>query len=205
MGVPSVFIRTGGCNLDCVWCDTPYAIKADSGEERTLEEIIAKVEEWPQASHCVITGGEPTMAPQLGELTRLLHSLGKYVTIETNTTIPPVKGIVCDLISMSPKLRHAGARTPPMNPDIVRAWIAHCRDYQIKLVARGLEDLPEIKTLHNAVADIVPAHRILLMPLTGTDKDADKIRDEIVAICLEHGYSYATRLHLELFGGRRGA
>ncbi|NLF85364.1 MAG: 7-carboxy-7-deazaguanine synthase QueE, partial [Lentisphaerae bacterium] len=68
------------------------------------------------------------------------------------------------------------------------------------------DDLPEILALQAALADCLTPDRILLMPLTEPDADTSRARRETVAgICLAHGLRYAGRLHLELFGGRRGA
>src|ERR1700688_359369 len=58
IGVPSVFVRTSGCNLRCVWCDTPYTSWKPEGDERSLDEILEQVTAFP-ARHVVVTGGEP--------------------------------------------------------------------------------------------------------------------------------------------------
>jgi 7-carboxy-7-deazaguanine synthase len=42
-GVPSVFIRTSGCNLRCRWCDTPYASWKPEGAERSIDSILEEV------------------------------------------------------------------------------------------------------------------------------------------------------------------
>ncbi|MCH2065381.1 MAG: 7-carboxy-7-deazaguanine synthase QueE, partial [Roseibacillus sp.] len=55
-GVPSVFVRTSGCNLRCRWCDTPYASWNPEGEKLPVEKIVAQVREHP-ARHVVLTGG----------------------------------------------------------------------------------------------------------------------------------------------------
>src|SRR5438132_10079820 len=75
VGVPSVFVRTSGCNLRCVWCDTPYTSWQPEGEELTLDEILAQVDRYSQAHHVVLTGGEPMIAPHVCELTELLRAL----------------------------------------------------------------------------------------------------------------------------------
>src|ERR1700733_342651 len=58
-GVPSVFIRTSGCNLRCSWCDTPYTSWKPEGEDLTLDAVIEQATAFPTARHIVITGGEP--------------------------------------------------------------------------------------------------------------------------------------------------
>src|SRR4030088_198259 len=63
-GVPSVFVRTSGCNLRCVWCDTPYTSWSPEGSDMTVEEILGAVTQHP-ANHAVVTGGEPMIAPEI--------------------------------------------------------------------------------------------------------------------------------------------
>ncbi|MED5418223.1 MAG: 7-carboxy-7-deazaguanine synthase QueE, partial [Verrucomicrobiota bacterium] len=101
-GVPSVFVRTSGCNLRCRWCDTPYASWEPEGETLSVEDIMDRVGEHP-ATHVVLTGGEPMMAKGIYDLARQLKASGYHLTIETAGTIEP-EGIVCDLASLSPKL-----------------------------------------------------------------------------------------------------
>ena len=64
-GVPSVFVRTSGCNLRCNWCDTPYASWNPEGTPHTVEQVVEAVQAHPAARHVVLTGGEPMIAPDL--------------------------------------------------------------------------------------------------------------------------------------------
>src|SRR3954447_5882164 len=82
VGVPSVFVRASGCNLRCVWCDTPYASWNPEGPERSVEEIVADVETFG-AKHVVLTGGEPMIMGDVGELAEALRSRGRHITVET--------------------------------------------------------------------------------------------------------------------------
>src|SRR5512133_3275566 len=102
--MPSVFIRTSGCNLRCVWCDTPYTSWEPEGEDRRIEEVLEEASRYP-TGHIVITGGEPFLAPDLDELTNRLKALDAHITIETAGTI--FKPVKCDLISVSPKLSNS--------------------------------------------------------------------------------------------------
>ena len=98
-GIPSVFVRTSGCNLRCRWCDTKYSSWTPEGENVDIEELVEKVCSYP-ARHVVITGGEPMIAKDIKEFVDLLKQSGKHITIETAGTIAPT-GIQCDLATIS--------------------------------------------------------------------------------------------------------
>ena len=102
VGVPSVFIRTSGCNLRCVWCDTPYTSWQPEGAEQDLDQILSAVRSFQAARHVVVTGGEPMIAPEIVPLTERLRALGLHITVETAGTV--FQPVACDLMSISPKL-----------------------------------------------------------------------------------------------------
>ena len=211
-GVPSIFIRTSGCNLRCHWCDTAYASWKPEGPEMSIEEILKKITEW-NCDHVVLTGGEPMIAPDLPELATVLKKQEKHITIETAGTIPP-NGITCDLASLSPKLSNS---TPPasrdpawskkheatrLQPAVISDWIRNY-NFQLKFVVSSENDLVEIKSLLLNLPP-VPADRILLMP-EGIDVKTLATRSLwLVDICKREGFRFCPRLHIELFGHTRG-
>ncbi|MGA2738435.1 MAG: 7-carboxy-7-deazaguanine synthase QueE [Bryobacteraceae bacterium] len=206
VGVPSVFVRTSGCNLRCVWCDTPYTSWNPEGDDWKLERILAAVEAYP-ARHVVVTGGEPMVAREIVELTRDLRTRGLHITIETaGTVFAPVE---CHLMSISPKLsnstpageweeRHERLR---IQPGILRRLMTDY-DYQLKFVIARPEDVGEVRDLARALdAD---AGKVILMP---EGIDAGVLRERgvwLVEICKREGFRFSPRLHVELWGNRRG-
>ena len=206
VGVPSVFVRTSGCNLRCSWCDTPYTSWHPEGDDWTPERIWAAVEAHP-ARHVVVTGGEPMIAREIAELTRGLRVRGRHITIETaGTVFAPVE---CDLMSISPKLanstpagewaeRHERLR---IQPEVVRRLMADY-DYQLKFVIARQEDIVEVRDLVRAFdAD---AAKVILMP-EGVDSGVLRARGAWLAeICKLDGFRFSPRLHVELWGNRRG-
>src|SRR5437588_8693794 len=104
VGVPSVFVRTSGCNLRCTWCDTPYTSWNPEGEDLSIEQIAGTVKGF-QANHVVITGGEPMIAPEVVRLSRILHDATLHITVETAGTV--YAPVACDLMSISPKLSNS--------------------------------------------------------------------------------------------------
>ncbi len=210
LGTPSVFVRTSGCNLRCVWCDTPYTSWAPEGTDQPVEAILEEVRRHP-VRHVVVTGGEPMIAPEMAKLTEGLHELGLHVTVETAGTL--FAGVACDLMSISPKLANStpwerdGGRWAGQHErlridvEVLRRLMA-AYAYQLKFVVSRPEDLPEIQTIvQQTNAD---RGRVVLMP-EGTQ--ADVLRDRgrwLVEIAKNEGFRFSPRLHIELWGNRRG-
>jgi 7-carboxy-7-deazaguanine synthase len=202
-----VFIRTSGCNLRCTWCDTPYTSWTPDGQDAGLEEILANVRQH-SASHVVVTGGEPMISPDVVELTQKLKELGHHITIETAGTV--FKPVVCDLMSISPKLANS---TPQENrwadqhertryqPQVLKELISRY-EYQMKFVVNDREDVSEIRDIVEALG--IDKQRVLLMP-QGRNREELAARSEgVVKICTELGYRYCPRVHIEIWGNRRG-
>ena len=206
-GVPSVFVRTSGCNLRCTWCDTPYTSWQSEGEERSVESVAEEVSRHG-ASHVVITGGEPMIAPGIADLTR---RLGQHITIETAGTVDV--DVRCDLMSISPKLANStphdrdGGRWAARHerlrrqPEVLHRLIGRY-PYQLKFVISAPGDLTEVR----AVVEEIGASKdcVLLMP---EGVDLAKLRERsgwLVDICKQEGFRFSPRLHIELWGNRRG-
>ncbi|MBI1788030.1 MAG: 7-carboxy-7-deazaguanine synthase QueE [Acidobacteria bacterium] len=206
VGVPSAFVRTSGCNLRCVWCDTPYTSWHPEGESLTLDAICDAVARFP-ARHVVVTGGEPMIAKGIVELTGRLRERRLHITIETaGTVFAPVD---CDLMSISPKLANStpGGEWGPIHdqlriqPDILTRLI-QSYEYQLKFVVAQPEDLPEIVALLDRLA--AGRSKVVLMP-EGTD--AAQLRERgrwLAEICKREGFRFSPRLHVDLYGNQRG-
>ncbi len=210
VGVPSVFVRTSGCNLRCTWCDTPYTSWQPEGQDMTLDGMVSAVAEY-RVSHVVVTGGEPMIAPQIAELTAALRSAGMHITIETAGTV--YAPVTCDLMSISPKLENSvpyerdGGRWATQHnrlrfqPEILKQLMRDY-EYQLKFVVTAPHDLNEIAKIRETLD--APRSRIILMP-EGTDSNALRERGEWLAeICKAEGYRFSPRLHVDLWGNRRG-
>ncbi|MCE2693642.1 7-carboxy-7-deazaguanine synthase QueE [Prosthecobacter sp.] len=214
VGVPSVFVRTSGCNLRCGWCDTPYASWKPEGTEMSMEAILEAVEACP-TRFVVVTGGEPMVAKEMPRLLAKLREAGKHITIETAGTIAP-EGVACDLASISPKLAHS---TPDealagkawvekherlrLQPEVLRAWCS-AYDFQLKFVVATEADVDEVRRVVNAIGVPVPPEKILLMP-EGIKPEVLRLRQAwLVEVCKQTGWRYTPRLHIDLFGNQRG-
>ena len=206
VGVPSVFIRTSGCNLRCAWCDTPYASWQPEGADLTLDQIVDEVKAHP-GRHVVVTGGEPMIAPEIVPLTERLRGLGWHITIETAGTV--FQPVACDLMSISPKLANS---TPTgrwaaqhdrlrIQPEVLLELMGRY-PYQLKFVIEKADDLDEVRALIGRLG--ADRSRVILMP-EGTDRN--RLRERAVwlaEICKQEGFRFSPRLHVELWGNRRG-
>lgn len=98
-GKAAYFIRLGGCDVGCVWCDVKESWDAAAHQHFTIEQIVKKAV--AQAARlAVITGGEPTLY-DLGELTTQLKKAGFETNIETSGAHPLTGSF--DWVCLSPK------------------------------------------------------------------------------------------------------
>ena len=211
LGIPSVFVRTSGCNLRCVWCDTPYTSWRPDGEELSLKKILEKVAGFP-ARHVVITGGEPLLARQIVELSAAIKEAGAHITVETAATV--FRPVICDLMSLSPKLSHstprrrAGGRFASMHEqkrlklDVIQKFLDRY-DCQLKFVVNREQDFAEIDQVLRQLSHW-ESSQVLIMPQGKTRAELQEKANWIVEACKQRGYGFTPRLHIELFGNRRG-
>lgn len=219
-GVPSFFVRVSGCNLRCGWCDTPYASWSPEGERVAVGDLIERARA-SGARHAVVTGGEPMIFGAIEPLCAGLRAAGLHVTIETAGTV--WRAVGCDLMSLSPKLASSTPREgDPRDPG--GAWRVRHESRRINLAAlqRLIDDHPQrqLKFVVGAPSGSGPADLeeierllsglrgwdagdVLLMP-EGITSPPPETRAWLAARCLERNWRYCGRLHIELYGNRRG-
>ena len=163
------------------------------------------------SGHVVVTGGEPMIAPDIVELTKRLKEIDQHITIETAGTV--FEPVVCDLMSISPKLSNStpedeeGGRYAAqhertrLQPAVLKQLISSY-PYQLKFVVGSPDDVPEIRDI---VAEIgADSSRVLLMP-EGRERGvlAERAR-WLVEVCKSLNYRFCPRLHIEIWGDKRG-
>ena len=211
MGVPSAFVRTTGCPLRCVWCDSDYTSWHPQGETLSVDQILSRLADFP-TRYAVVTGGEPLLAASIEELCAGLRERGYHITIETAGVV--FKEVACDLASVSPKLSNSipvereGGRWAArhyrlrLRPDVIQAFMDRS-DYQLKFVLSRAEDIEEVQAVLGSLRGVEPA-KVLLMPQGTTREELDRRGAWLVEVCKQHGYRFCPRLHIELFGNLRG-
>lgn len=201
------FVRLGRCNLACSYCDTPYSWdweRYDASEElREMghEEILARLDEMGVGT-VVISGGEPLL--QQRHLTPLLlgiRSRGWWVEIETAGTIASeLEPDLVDQYNVSPKLANSGnPRERRYRPEVLRRFVRSGKAV-FKFVACEPADLDEAQQMVDE-CDLRPVY---VMP-EGTTAETVVARLRTLApAVLQRGWNLTPRLHVLVWGDRRG-
>ncbi|URM86450.1 QueE-like preQ0 pathway protein [Mycobacterium phage Hilltopfarm] len=208
------FVRLGGCNLSCDWCDTPYTwdgSRFNLREENpltTVADVLARVIPWLTV---VISGGEPLIhqaKPAWQELLHGLHQQNCRIHVETNGTINPndVTRRYVEHYSVSPKLPHAGSHKRSQNPALAIGWrrgkwpVGVGR--ALKVVVRDGADVSAAFDL--ADANAWPLDEVWVMPEGTTTEQLQARWPEVAETAAYYGINASHRLHVLAWGDRKG-
>ena len=216
IGMPTMFLRLGICNLACDWCDTKYTwdwanydytkeLKRMSRQE-VFNELLDKSKETPHVRRLVISGGAPMLQQSKWEsiVDKLVTDLGWKVEVETAGTIAPTER-VASLVSqfnVSPKLEHSGNPVEKRyRPEVLRAF-KNTDKATFKFVVRDVSDFEEIYAIVEGFS--IELDKVFIMP-EGQDPETISTRvNELVDRVVWEGYNLTTRLHVLLWGSKRG-
>lgn len=225
MGKPAIFVRTSMCNLHCIWCDTDYTwnwentpfkhvndrkkgyskyIKKDWIVEISAQQILEELKNYP-CKRVILTGGEPLMQQkELYELAHLLYTDGYFIEIETNGTLQPKDDFdaVVHQYNVSPKLSNSGNSTQLREKEGVYKFFSNSEKATFKFVIDTPEDLDEVKELISKY-QINPLD-VYLMPQGTTGQALNQKQQWLIEICKLEGFNYTDRLHIHIYGDKRG-
>lgn len=227
LGIPSIFVRTSLCNLHCIWCDTDYTWnwtntrfphvhdalpgyqkfqKKDWVAECPIEEIADSVASFP-CYNVILTGGEPMLQqPALTELMRTLRTLSaRYrFEVETNGTLRPDAAFdaIIDQYNVSPKLENSNnSRKLRERPAALR-FFAQSPKANFKFVLAAENDLAEVIQLMETYH--IDPEKTWLMPEATEREVLQEKRQWLVEICKQFGFRYSDRLHVQIWGSKKG-
>jgi 7-carboxy-7-deazaguanine synthase len=220
-GQLAAFLRLGGCNLACSWCDTPHAVFFDERKAALhrdgraynpqvelvrlrVPEVLEKLHKFlPDGGLVIVSGGEPMLQrDQLMPLIEGVAAGGLDVAFETAGTIHP--GVLAgERIhwTVSPKLSGSG------NPLSKRFKAEALHKYNelgadFKFVVTTQQDQREIQDAVLALR--IPKKRVWIMP-EGATPDAVLLHGRWAAdFALAQGYNFTLRQHVLLYGNKRG-
>jgi len=227
VGTPSVFVRLSRCNLHCVWCDTDYTwnfagtsfrhdkdadpayrkpVRAEVQVTLSDEEIAREILRHG-CDNVIFTGGEPLLQqPGIARVMTLLRTAMPEVRfeIETNGTQMPAAELEAfrPRYNVSPKLGNAGMRADQCLVPAPLAFFAACDRATFKFVCAAGSDLDEIRGIVDTHR--LPRQRVLLMPEATSREELEQRRPWLFEICRQTGFRYSDRLHVAIFGSRRG-
>jgi len=233
-GVPSYFLRTGGCNLSCpgfgaeyevdgevrLGCDTYFAvdstfakswIKVDNSKE-LIAELKNEFNTIGYKPHMVITGGEPLMYHSdatFYAVVEWLVSEGMQVTFETNGTIEidfeKYPAYKVCIFALSLKLKNSGE---PEEKRINRQALINVQSHAKEAFLKFTIDAKLVETTAideiNNVINILPKLNVYCMPV-GESRDTIWKNDRAVfEFCMKHNFCYSDRLHIRVFDTTQG-
>lgn len=222
IGKPSIFLRTSLCNLHCSWCDTDYTWnwegtpfktrtnkkfkKEEYIVEKSIEDIANIIVKFP-CKHLVITGGEPMM--QQNELIELMSSIRKdnndyHFEIETNGTLLPTDKFdqLIDQYNVSPKLSNSNNELKLREKPKPLYFFANNEKAYFKFVINSKTDLNEVLELIDKYK--INPGKVYLMPEGINPNQLKEKQQWLVEICKKHGFNYTDRLHIHIYGSKRG-
>jgi 7-carboxy-7-deazaguanine synthase len=199
VGTPSVFVRLQGCSVGCAWCDTKYSWEAEGGRRVDLHALVSEVAS-AGPRNVVVTGGEPLEHPGFVSLVTALKARGHRVEVETaGVEVPPPVDV--DQWNVSVKLAHSGV---PESRRLCAEAIARFRDLRawFKFVVGDERDLDEVLGIQARHG--LPSAQILLMPLGMRREQQQALMPVVVGWCVRHGFRFSPRLHILVWGPKRG-
>lgn len=208
-GKPCRFVRLSLCNLHCHYCDTKYTwdFERFDYETEVREVALSRVVEQfagAPANHVVVTGGEPLL--QQRALAKVFARLpgDLFLEIETNGTRVPSAALLerVNQWNVSPKLSSAGdTEALRIRPEALTALRDSGRAY-LKLVVRTEQDRDEAEVLRERFG--FARERTLLMPEAATREELEARSPVVAAWSQALSLRFSSRLHVTLWGGRRG-
>ena len=230
-GRPHFLVRTTGCTHRCYfgeggWCDSWYTSIHPERGTWTLNDIFDLFEANPQINHLMITGGSPTMHPELVDalVTMAKDMRDMYVTIETEGSHFIETNYKIDLVSLSPKFANSvpklGVETPSgaitddrmikqhnkfrMNYDAMKKMIEYHSDYHFKPVVDRNE--PEIWNEIEGfiVTNNIPSSKVWVMPAGDTFDKLQPNYAYVMEECIKRGYNFTGSAHIVAYNDLRG-
>jgi 7-carboxy-7-deazaguanine synthase len=230
-GRPHFLVRTTGCTHRCNFgeggfCDSWYTSIHPEKGTWTLDAIEKLFEANPQINHLMITGGSPTMHPELvDEIINIAKRMrGMYVTIETEGSHFIETNYQIDLVSLSPKFLNSfpklNTQTPlgkevdqkmidqhdkfRMNYNAMKKMIDYHLDYHFKPVVDrndvGIWD--EIEIFAGTLE--IPSNKIWVMPAGDTFDKLQPNYAYVMEECIKRGYNFTGRAHIVAYNDLRG-
>ena len=228
-GRPTIIIRTTGCTHRCWfgekggWCDSWYTSIHPEKGKYCFQDIVNLYDENPQISEMMLTGGSPTMHPDIvNECAKFCSERGVIMTMETEGSEFVDMNHNLHLLSLSPKFTNSiprlGISTPQgkivdekfidqhhkfrLNGHAIQKWLDFALDYHYKPVYDGtdrtLEEIEEFRVEFN-----IPKNKTYLMPAGDNRQSLLFTYPATMDVCMKMGYNFTGRPHIIAYDTQR--
>ena len=229
-GMPTVVIRTTGCTQRCWfgeggWCDSWYTSIHPEKGKYTFNSIIEIYNKNPHIREMMLTGGSPTMHPDLvNELTHFAFDRGIFITIETEGSHFIETDHKIGLVSLSPKFTNSvpriGVLTPQgketdqkmvdqhnklrLNLEAIEQMLNYHNDYHFKPVCNPIEMWDVWKEIEDFMHSMdIPKRKTWIMPPGDTREELIRVYPMVMNFCRDNGYNFTGREHIIAFDTER--
>lgn len=233
-GRPNILVRTTGCTHRCYfgeggWCDSWYTSIHPEKGKFTIKDVERMIEDNPHITNLMLTGGAPTMHPQLMEqVMELADQYGLFVTLETEGSHFVATRRPIDLISLSPKFSNSVPQLAVVLPGregdaikttdqalinqhnkfrlnygAMRQMIEYHKDYHFKpVIDRSTPIWDEIEECMRQLE--IPKEKVWVMPAGSTREEVIPNYSYVIEQCIARGYNFTGRAHIIAFDDKRG-
>ena len=198
-GTPAHFLRLQGCDVGCRWCDTRYTWDPAAGRELSLAGALAALRASGEAPLLVVTGGEPLEHPGVDRLLAAAVGLWPRVEVETSGVAPPCLRHERLFHVWSPKLPGVTGRWEETWAHAAR-FLGDPNTWVKLVVAEGDDEAVTRLVREHAL----PRERVMLMPEGMTDAAVRSRALALAELCQREGLRLSPRLHVWLWGAKRG-
>lgn len=229
-GMPTIVIRTTGCTHRCWfgeggWCDSWYTSIHPEKGRYTFNDIIAMYDKYPFTREMMLTGGSPTMHPDLvNELTHFAYQRGIFMTIETEGSHFIETDYPIGLVSLSPKFSNStpriGILTPQgkevdqkmidqhnklrLNKEAIEKMLAYHDDFHFKPVVNPIEMWDVWEEIEDFMHEMdISKRKTWIMPPGDTREELIRVYPMVMDFCRDNGYNFTGREHIIAFDTKR--
>ena len=222
VGIPSVFVRLGGCNLMCGGMGTQFDGELHNGAEfrcdtvevwmnatsKEIEDVLTDecYDAIENGAHIILTGGEPMMQQKGLEafMEYVYNEINEnaFFEVETNGTIIPNEYLLfnIDLWNCSPKLSNSGNEiSMTYKPDVIKELNKHNTIF--KFVVNSDKEWNEIK---NFYMDLIDKQKVYLMPAGENQDLLNDNKEFVVQLAIKNYLNFTTRLHIDIWNKKTG-
>lgn len=229
-GMPTIVIRTTGCTHRCWfgeggWCDSWYTSIHPEKGKYTFNDIIEMYNKYPFTREMMLTGGSPTMHPDLvNELTHFAYQRGIFMTIETEGSHFIETDYPIGLVSLSPKFSNSvprlGVATPQgketdqkmidqhnklrLNKEAIEHMLSYHDDFHFKPVCNPVEMWDVWEEIEDFMHEMdISKRKTWIMPPGDTREELIRVYPMVMNFCRDNGYNFTGREHIIAFDTKR--